>query len=260
MSNLSTARLMAEADGAALVKAEAAPSTLETAFAALASYQAGSSRAALLPLDEAVRACLTDAAERDKLERRLMAALNLELSPVAKEYLCGKLGLIGSAASVPVLAELLADPGLSQAARNALEALPCPQAGQALRASLSKLEALPKIGVINSIGARRDLEAVPALAQLLKDANPRIAGAAAAALGRIGTPGAAQVLLQFLPNAPQAIQGEAADACLASAERLLTDGNKSQALAIYQALLDSTQPKPVQASATRGRSRAAASS
>ena len=245
MSNLSTAQLMAEADEAASVKAAADSAAVAAAFAALATYQAGSGRAALLPIDEAARACLANAAERDKLEQRLLAALKIELSPVAKEYLCSKLGLIGSAAAVPALAARLADPDVSQAARNALEALPCPQAGQALRERLSQLEGLPKAGVINSLGARRDLEAVPALAQLLQDTDPQIAGAAAAALGRIGTPQAARVLLQFLPNAPQAMQEETADASLACAERLLTDGHQSQALAMYRALLDSPQSKPI---------------
>lgn len=64
---------------------------------------------------------------------------------VAKEYVCNKLGLIGSAESVPALAELLADPDLAHVLQSALESMPCPEAAQAIR------DRLPNLGGLESV-------------------------------------------------------------------------------------------------------------
>jgi len=241
------------------VPAEAATdqAAIDQAFEALKAYGHGSSRGPLMPIDDAVRTPVGQAAARRELERRLLAALKGRVSPVAKEYVCAKLGLIGSAASVSTLAELLTDNELADAARSALEALPGPEALKALRDSLPKLVGRQKAGVINSLGIRRDARGVAVLASLLPDSDNAIAGAAAAALGNIGTVKAARSLLRFQPKAPGAIRLLLADACLACAERLMTDGNKAEALAVYKALTDSDQPKQVRQAASHGLSLAA---
>jgi hypothetical protein len=56
----------------------------------------------------------------------------------------------------------------------------------------------------------------------------------------------------FRGKAPEALRLAAADACLTCAERLLADGKKLEALAIYKALVGSDQPKHVRVAATRG--------
>ncbi len=225
---------------------------MEAAFEALKTYNSGSGRATLMPIDEAVRASLGEPVKQRELERRLAAVLKSPVSSVAKEYICGKLGLVGSATSVPGLAELLISEELADAARTALEMMPCPEAGQALLKCLPKVGGRQKTGVVNSLGMRREIRSVPALAMLLKDPDPRVVGAAAAALGNIGTVTAARALQKFLPKAARVVQPAVADACLACAERLLADGQKAEALALYRALAETGQTKQVQQAANRG--------
>jgi HEAT repeat protein len=222
------------------------------AFESLTTYDHGSSRGALMPIDDAVVAAVGDAGARKALEQRLAAVLRAKVSPLAKQYVCSKLGLIGSADSVPALAELLAEGDVAHAARSALESIPCPEAIQALRDSLPKLAGLQKVGIVDSLGARRDAQSVLALTALLEDPDRQVASAALAALGNIGTPEAAQALQGFLPKAPEVIRLGVADALLACAERLLADGKKAEALAIYKALADPRQPKPIRVAASRG--------
>lgn len=233
-------------------KAKVDGAAVDKAFEALKTYDYGTSRAALLPIDDAVIACLDDATLRRELEKRLVGVLKVDVSPLAKEFVCRKLSLVGSTRSVPTLAELLADKNLSHWARSALEHIPGSKAAKALRKSLPKLRGLEKIGVINSLGMRRDADSISALASLLEDPDTQIAGAAAAALGNIGTSEAAKVLLKFQPNAPHAIRLIVADACLSCAEHLASTGKKTVAPAIYKALAGSPQPEHIRIAARRG--------
>ena len=57
------------------------------------------------------------------------------------------------------------------------------------------------MGVIGSLGVRRDAKAVEAIAKLLGGADAGVAQAAARALGNIGTPEAAQALDAALDGA-----------------------------------------------------------
>lgn len=225
---------------------------LDAAFAALKTYDRGSSRAALLPIDEAVMACADSQSARKDLEQRLAKELACGGSVVAGEYLCSKLMLIGSAHCVPALAARLSDPQLATAVRIALEVLPVRQADKALRDNLSKLDGLLKVGVIQSLGARRDPESVRALTVLLRSQDPQIVSAAAAALGEIATTRAAKVLRDFLPHAPADLLGPVADAALVCAERLFASGRKSEAGALCQSLAGITVPKHIQDAARRG--------
>lgn len=225
---------------------------LNAAFDALKTYDQGSSRGALVPIDEAVIASLDDPRARQELEQRLVTALKDGGSAVAQEYICSKLTLIGSEFSVPALAPFLNAPEFATAALNALEAIPGNQATRALRSSLSETEGLQKIGVINSLGAKRDADSVKALSRLLQNEDAGIAGAAAAALGAIATTSAAKALKGFLAKAPASIQLQIADAMLTCAEQLLAAGKRTDARTLHELLATTVQPKHVQQAAARG--------
>jgi HEAT repeat protein len=117
---------------------------------------------------------------------RLIAILE---DPGATEFVktkaCQRLAVVGGHAAVPALADLLADPKLSHYARFALEPMPGEAASQALRAALGGLNGDLLIGVINSIGRRKDTAAIDALAKLRHGDDLAVADAASAALGRI---------------------------------------------------------------------------
>lgn len=228
-----------------------ADDALDKAFDALKSYDWGNDRAALKPIDDAVAASAKDAAAQKALEGRLAAMLATDIPQAAKDFVCRKLSLCGSAACVPAVAKLLTDEKLSHMARYALERIPDAAAVDAMRDSLGKVKGLPKVGVINSLGVRRDAKAVDALVALLGDSDPQVAGAAASALGKIGNAAAAKALGEFQKTAPKQLQLVAADACLGCAEQFLADGNKLGAIAIYKTLTKSNI-KHVKLAATRG--------
>lgn len=210
------------------------PSAVDDAFTELKTYDHGASRAILVPLDEAVVLSLADPAARSALELRLMSGLADKPSPVAAEYICGKLALVGTKAAVPVLAALLADPERGEPARNALELMPCPEAVQALRGSLSQLTGNARVGVIQSLGIRRDPLAVPELCLELHSPEPRLAGAAASALGEIGTVSAAGALGEALAKAPSQVRPDVAHACLVCAGKLEKEQHTAEARQLYE--------------------------
>ena len=229
-----------------------AATAVDGAFEFLKTYDQGSGRAGLLPLDQAVAAAQTQPAARKELEQRLLSALKTCKGTVGREYICSKLAWIGSDASVPVLAGLLGDAQLVAAARQALEAIPGRQASKALREHVSKLIGQEKIGVINSIGERRDADSLRLLTKLLKETNADIASAAAAAIGNVGTARAGKVLRAYLPKAPEALRPKLADPILTCAERLLVVGRGPEAAALYQSLAASAQPAHIQTAVARG--------
>lgn len=234
------------------VAATGTASPLEQAWQALAKYDRGSSRGALMPLDEAVVNALRDNTRRPELEQKFIGLLGSPAPAVAREYACNKLALFGSAASVPALIALLDHAELSDAARNALETLPCSEAAAGMRDRLPKLSGAQLVGAINSLGARRDTASVALLASLLTRPEPPVVSAAVAALGMIGTAEASRALQQFLSKASAESRVAAADACLSAAEQLLAAGNKTEALALYKLLSGAEFPKHVKVAATRG--------
>jgi HEAT repeat protein len=217
----------------------------------LKSYDWGTDPKVLKPIDEAVVATHGDAAARKELESRLAAVLASSVSRDAKDYVCRKLMIIGTAASVPALAELLSEKDHSHMARYALERIPVAEAAGALRDALPKLAGALKVGVIASLGVRRDAASVPALAALLGATDTTVARAAAAALGAIRSAEAAKALAHAKPSAGEA-KFAATDATLACAEGLLAGGKRAEALAVYKGLSNGDQPKHVRLAATRG--------
>jgi HEAT repeat protein len=224
----------------------------DKSFEALAKYDWGQDRNVLKAIDDAVVASHDNAAAKKALEKRLAAVLKTDAPQAAKDYVCRKLSLIGSADSVPALAALLTDEKLSHMGRYGLERIPSPDAVKALRDAVAKTKGLQKIGVINSLGVRRDADSVSALTALLNDSDKEIVAAAAAALGAIGSTDASKALLDFDKDAPKSLSLAAADACLVCAEHLLADGKKAEATQVYRALAVGDRPKHVKLAATRG--------
>jgi len=236
------------------VKLDAA--VLSAAFEALKAYDQGSSRAVLVPIDDAVVVALADKAVQKDVERQLVLALKNSGSVAAREYACTKLAMIGSKVCVPALAALLDVPEVASAARDALEVIPHRYATGALRKSLPKLQGAQKIGAINSLGARRDGDSVRTLSAPLKDTDLEIAGAATAALGEIGSSRSAAALRKFQPSAPESLRQQVADACLVCAGRLLASGKRPEAAALYAFLTKAARAKHVQQAAASGFERA----
>ncbi|MBM4081937.1 MAG: hypothetical protein FJ278_19680 [Planctomycetes bacterium] len=248
-------RMKSASDAPAAAEAPAIPTpppTLDDAFNTLKTYDWGADRATLDPIDRAIVATQGDAAARKALEKRLVDTLAGGISRSAQDYVCRTLRVIGTAQSVAALAALLPAEETSHIARYALERIPDEKAATALREALPKVSKKLQVGLIGSLGVRRDAKSVGALAKLLGDSDPQVARAAAHALALIGTPAAAKELSRFAKNASADMKLAAADARLICADQLLADGKKSDAVALYKELQAGDQPAHVKTAAMRG--------
>ena len=186
-------------------------------------------------------------------EGRLIAVLESADTPAAEKAItCKKLAVFGSKDAVPALVPLLDDEQLISWARIALEAIPGFEADEALRDAMGRLKGRSLIGVINSIGNRRDTGAVAGLTERLKGPDAEVASAAAVALGKIGSEPATKILRQSLASAPESVRSAVAEGCIYCAERLLADGKAGDAVAIYDEVRTADVPKQRILEATRG--------
>ena len=213
-----------------------------------------------LAIRTALTACLltagpltaADITPADGREAKCIAVLLSDAAPQEKALTCKQLAICGTKAAVPALAALLSDEKLASWARIGLEAIPDPAVDEALRDAAGKLQGKPQIGVINSIACRRDAKAVAWLSQKLQDADPVLASAAAAALGRIGGEPAAQALGKALSNASPAMLPAVCEGCLRNADLFITQGNHDRAAAIYEKVCGVQTPRHIRMEAMRG--------
>lgn len=235
--------------GTRLATSEAAA---DDVFNTLKTYDWGADLESLKPIEQAILATQDKPVARQALEKKLVDALAGGLSRSAQDYVCRRLRVIGTAQSVPTLAALLPDENTSHIARYALERIPDDEAAQALRDALPEVDGKLKPGMIGSLGTRRDVKSIKALAKYMGDSDILVAKAAAQSLGLIGTPAAAKELSQFAKKAPANMKMPVADACLVCAEQLLADGEKSEAVALYKELNGDDQPTRIKVAAMKG--------
>jgi len=188
----------------------------------------------------------------DVKESDLIAVLQSNAPKSEKAITCKKLVIYGSEQAVPTLAPLLADKELASWARIALEAIPGPASDAALRNAMGKLQGRLLVGVINSIGVRRDVKAVDALIQRLNDANADVASAAAVALGHIGGEQAAKALTQSLAKAPTGVRSAVAEGCILCAEWFLANDRTDEAIKLYDTVRQANVPDQRHLEAIRG--------
>ncbi len=189
--------------------------------------------------------------DEDKLIATLTSA---SASRKDKADACRQLSIIGTNKAIAPLASLLGDPEMSHMARYALEPIGDPAVDQALRDALGKLSGRPLIGVITSLGVRRDAQAVEPLMKMLMDdqVSPEAMGAAVRTLGQIGNSAASQVLIASLDHAPPEGMIDVYEGLLRCAEHLVVEGNRDEARAIYDRLRQTKGPHQVRAGALRG--------
>ena len=194
----------------------------------------------------------TNANKTNDKETKLIAVLRSDAPKAEKAITCKLLAIHGSSRAVPELARLLNDPQLASWARIALEAIPGSAADEALRSAAERLDGKLLIGVVNSIGVRRDAQAVPWLATAVGGENEEVAAAAAAALGRIADDAATKALRQALASATPGVRSAVAESCVRCAERLEREGKKAEAIAIYDEIREADLPQQRIIEATRG--------
>ncbi len=185
-------------------------------------------------------------------EKAALAVLRGDAPEADKALACKQLAIHGSADAVPDLAKLLGNEKLASWARIALEAIPDPACDAALRDAVGRLQGRLLVGVVNSLGVRRDARAIGLLAARLADSDPVVVSAAAIALGRIGDPAALAALRPALASSLPAVRDAAAEACVVVAERLLAAGRGADAALLCDAVCKADVSPQRIGEATRG--------
>jgi len=216
------------------------------------TYDWGQSRLALTEVSDRVRKASGSPDELGRIEQGLLEVLSSDATLAGKQFVCRELSIIGTERSVPALGKMLTGEETSDMARYALERIPGAAVDEALREALSGAKGKPKVGIINSLGQRRDKKAVPALAGLIGDSDEVVAAAAAAALGRIADSLATKALAEAKDKTSGQVRMSVLDAYLRCADQLAGKGKKKEALAIYKELSKEEMPKPIRTAALRG--------
>jgi HEAT repeat protein len=176
-------------------------------------------------------------------ESALIKVLQSDAPPGDKAIACKKLAVYGSDEAVPALAPLLADERLASWALIALEAIPGSAPDVALRKAAGKLRGRLLVGVIDSIGVRRDAGSVRVLSRKLSDSDTAVASAAAVSLGKIGGAKAGNALRHALAKAGQPVRPAIAEGCVRCAETFLAEGKSANAVKLYDAVRQASLPK-----------------
>ena len=175
-----------------------------------------------------------------------------ETSDVDRANAFEKIGDIAGVDAVQPLADYLSDKKWGHYARFALQKMEGKDVTNALIQSLDALEGDLKLGVIDTIGRRRDPMAIARLAKLLRHADAGVAAATAAALGAIGTTDAAATLTEALRVEKDPHRRESlASSLLIAGQRLAKTGNGQAAIGLFDQLRNAELPKPYRIGATQ---------
>lgn len=217
------------------------------------TYDWGQSRLALTEVSEIIKKAHGNKAELAKIEKALLGVLESDAKRAGKQFVCRELSIIGTEQSVPVLTGMLTGEETSDMARYALERIPGSAVDEALRGAVRKAKGNARIGIINSLGQRRDAGSVRMLSRALgRVRQEEVAIAAAAALGQIANDQATEALKEAKDKASGKLQMVVLDAYLKCADQLVADGKKTEALAIYNELRKEGMPGPIRNAATTG--------
>ena len=144
----------------------------------------------------------TGAAQYRSIEDKLIGVLRSKRSTQdGKSIACRFLQRIGTERCIPAVSALLDDEILCHYARLVLERLECEAADKAMREALLNVPDRAKIGILGSLGVRRDRNSVGRVRKLTTSRNLAVAAAAIEALGKIGGLEAAKHLL-LMPVTP----------------------------------------------------------
>src|SRR5262245_34592891 len=148
---------------------------IESLLAKISTYQYGGDPAPAIQLDELMGKISRSPESRKTAEALLLKFLQSNATPAGKEAAYRQLSLVGSNDSVAVLAPLLMQVDTAEMARYALAAIPGAGADEALRKGLAQAPSdRIRIGMVNSLGRRKDTKSVSSLAALISSSNPEV--------------------------------------------------------------------------------------
>ena len=233
--------------------APAQTTNLDQVMAQVAKWEFDQDREPLRTMSELIAKAHSSAAETRDIEKRFIGLLQSDATLGSKDFVCKELSVMGSEASVPVLSGLLLTPKTAEVALYALERIPGQAADQALQLKLPTIsEVKIRIGIVNTLGRRRDSDSVAVLRPLAFGKEQATAGPALFALAEIADSSAIQALAEAQKKTVDALRVTAAEAYLKAGDRLFDRGDGPGAVRIYKELYGASEPATVRAQALRG--------
>lgn len=178
-----------------------------------------------------------DEARRD-YALALASQLGAERSKGVRKYVIQKLQAFGRKEVVAALGKFLTDADLCAAAAMALVAIR-DGAAEPLRAALAQAKGPCRLAVVQALGALADAGSADALQKALADTDREVRIAAGWGLANIGADAAAGTLTKAADASEGWERIQMTKACLLLSERLVAQGKKDKAKAIYAHLRDS---------------------
>jgi len=218
-----------------------------------ADYTRSESREQLAVLAQLIQSTSRNPTWRRQLAKKMAERLGSSATEDFKIFICEQLSLIATPAEVPLLVKELGDEKLGFHARLALERLPGSEVLKALRDSIRGLSGRPLIGVVNTLGERRDTQTIKILSRYLKQGQDAEAiSAALQALGKIGGDEAVEALAACEARLPADLRPHVGDSLIKCAEGYESAGKSGEAAKIYKKLINSAQPPHIRAAAFLG--------
>ncbi|NQT26957.1 HEAT repeat domain-containing protein [candidate division KSB1 bacterium] len=225
---------------------------IQKTIAAVEKYDYGQSREDLVNFSELVRMASNQNKLLPEIEDAMLNLLESDATFATKQFICKELSLIGTQASVKTLNKLLMDEKTADIALYALERIPDPEVDKVLRKAAGKTKGRVKIGIINTLGQRKDFASMKVFKKAIKDNDPIVSEAAIAAVGKLGTIEAADLLTKQLAKASSEDQKiSIMDALLNTANEMRSE-DEQLANSLYQGLYEKDKPLNVRTAALRG--------
>ena len=175
--------------------------------------------------------------ERRALVMAALAKLTAETPVGIRVLLIEQIGLLGKYEAVKPLGKILADQSadalLRESARRALEAIPVVTVKKALREALGKARGTLRIGILCSMGIRRDSLAVQYMLEAAKDPDVAVRLAAIEAMALVGEISSVGVLEEALGQYEGATLLRVRRAYLRLADSLVENSERGTARRIY---------------------------
>ncbi|MCK5172123.1 MAG: ThuA domain-containing protein, partial [Planctomycetes bacterium] len=167
---------------------------IDRILADLADYKYQDSRATPAEVDGFINLYADNTEMLAYLERKFVGFLSSDATLDSKQFICKKLALIGTKASVKTLGKMLPNQETLDMALMALEQIDDPSVDKLLRKTITATSGSIQAGIANTIGKRQDAGAVGVLAKLVNSGDTQVQTAVLTALGKIATSQALGVL------------------------------------------------------------------
>ena len=169
-------------------------STFDELLSKIKTYDYGQSRENLSQLKESIYSALDSPETLKEFQSQMIDFLESDATFASKQFVCEQLSIIGDEYAATALVDLLQDSKTANIARFALERIPGEKVERALRKELSESSGMTKVGIINTLGQRRDRKAVKQLGNCVNDTDEQVAVATIEALGNIADENSAKIL------------------------------------------------------------------